>query len=171
MTPEEHQRRIREVAERLAERLAEQWPEPGADINDLEDFAERMGRDVQREIGERTLQEEAERKEGNQSACRCGGAATYQRYHALTLATAAGRVRVRRAYYHCAGCGQGHCPADARFRLGTSNTTPTAQARLAVLSALEPYVQVAALVRQLGLPLELDLKSTERVTQAVGVQL
>ena len=52
MTPEERQRRIREVAERLAERLAEQWPETGADINDLEDFAERMGQDVQREISE-----------------------------------------------------------------------------------------------------------------------
>jgi hypothetical protein len=32
-------------------------------------------------------------------------------------------------------------------------------------------VQVAALVKQLGLPLELDLKRTERVTQAVGRQL
>jgi hypothetical protein len=171
LTPEERQRRIREVAERLAERLAEQWPEEGADINDLEDFAERMGRDVQREVSERTLPEEAARKEGNQSACSCGGTATFQRHHALTLVTAAGRVRVRRAYYHGAACGKGHCPADARLRLGPSNTTPTAQARLAVLSALEPYVQVADLVKQLGLPLELDLKSTERVTQAVGARL
>src|SRR5687768_13141152 len=171
MTPEERQRRIREVAERLAERLAEQWPEEGADINDLEDFAERMGQDVQREISERTLQEEAARKEGNQSACPCGGMATYRRHHGLTLVTAAGKVRVRRPYFHCRCCGQGHCPADARLRLGPGHTTPTAQARLAVLSALEPYVQVADLVRQLGLPLALDLKRTERVTQALGRQL
>ena len=90
MTPEERQRRIREVAERLAERLAEQWPETGADINDLEDFAERMGQDVQREISEGALHEEAERREGNQSACPCGGTATFQRYHGLTVVTAAG---------------------------------------------------------------------------------
>jgi hypothetical protein len=171
MTPEERQRRIREIAERVAERVAEQWPEEGADINDLEDFAERMGRDLQHEISERSLRKEAERKEGNQSACGCGAMATYQRYHGLTLVTAAGRVRVRRAYYHCARCGQGHCPADARLRLGPGNTTPTAQARLAVLSGLEPYVQVADLVKQLGRPLELDLKTTERVTQAVGAGL
>lgn len=171
MTPEERQRRIDELAKRLAERLAEQWPETGADINDLEDFAERMGQDVQRELIERTLPEEAERKEGNQSACPCGGTATFKRYHGLTVVTAAGRVRVRRAYYHCAGCGQGHCPADGRLRLGPGNTTPTAQARLAVLSALEPYVQVADLIAQLGLPLELDLKSTERVTQGVGARV
>lgn len=171
MTLAERQQRIREVAERLAERLAEQWPEEGADINDLEDFAERMGQDVQRELRERTLQREAERKEGNQAACPCGGTATFQRHHGLTLVTAAGRVRVQRAYYHCGRCGKGRCPADARLRLGPSHTTPTAQARLTVLSALEPYVQVAALIQQLGLPLQLDLKSTERVAQAVGAQL
>ena len=126
MTPEERQRRIREIAERVAERAVDQWPEDGADINDLEDFAERMGQDLQRELSERALQKEAERKEGNQSACRCGGTATYQRHHSLTLVTAAGRLRVRRAYYYCPGCGKGHCPADARLRLGPSNTTPTA---------------------------------------------
>jgi hypothetical protein len=171
MTPEERERRIREIAERMAERLVEQWPEEGADINDIEDFAERLGQDVQREISAQILQRQAERKEGNQTTCPCGGTATYQRHHGLTLVTAAGRLRVRRAYYHCERCGKGRCPADARLRLGPSNTTPTAQARLAVLSALEPYLQVADLVKQLGLPLELDLKSTERVTQAVGAQL
>jgi hypothetical protein len=149
MTPEERECRIRELAERLAERLVQQWPEAGTDINDLEDFAERIGQDVQQEIIERTLPEEAERKEGNQSACPCGGTASFQRYHGLTVVTAAGRVRVRRAYYHCERCGKGHCPADGRLRLGPSNTTPTAQARLAVLSALEPYVRVDDLCVQL----------------------
>ena len=171
MTPEEHQRRIREIAERVAERVAEHWPEPGADIIDLEDFAERMGYDLQREISEQVLREEAERKEGNQSACPCGSRATFQRHHGLTLVTAAGRLRVRRAYYHCERCGRGHCPADARLRLGPSNMTPTAQARLSVLSVLEPYVQVEDLIWQLGLPLQVDLKSIERVTQAVGACL
>lgn len=174
MSPEEHQRRIREIAERVAARLAEHWPEPGAHINELEDFAERMGREVQREVNEQVIREEAERKEGNHCACPrpgCGGRALFQRFHGLGLVTAAGRLRVRRPYYLCERCGHGFCPADLRLGLGPANTTPTAQARLAVLSALEPYVQVADLVRQLGLPLELDLKSTERVTQAVGDRL
>lgn len=174
MTPEEHQRRIREIAERVAQRLAERWPEQGAHINDLEDFAERMGREVQRELSEQVIREEAERKEGNHCACPhpgCGGRALFQRFHGLGIVTAAGRLRVLRAYYLCELCGHGFCPADLRLGLGPANTTPTAQARLAVLSALEPYVQVADLVKQLGLPLELDLKSTERVTQAVGARL
>jgi len=168
MSPEEREQRIRAIAERLAERLAEQWPEAGSDINDLEDFAERLGREVQREITDEALTEDAARQDGSQSACPCGGTANYQRHHALTLVTAAGRCRVRRPYYYCRRCSRGHCPADTRLRLGPANTTPRAQARIAVLAALEPYVQVADLCVQLGLPLELDVKSTEQVAQAVG---
>lgn len=171
MTPEERRTRIREVAERVAERLAEHWPEDGAHINDLEDFAERMGRDLQREVSEGILLEEAARKPGPQTACACGQAATYRRHHAQWIVTLAGRLRVSRAYYCCPHCGKGQCPADARLGLGPANTTPATQARLALLSALVPYGQVRDLLGQLGLPVELDLRSTERVAQAVGERL
>jgi hypothetical protein len=174
MRPDDRQRRIREIAQRVAERLVEHWPAGGAHVNELEDFAERMGQEVQREVSAEVLREEAARKEGNHCVCPregCGGRATFQRLHGLGIVTAAGRQRVERPYYQCERCDHGFCPADGRLGLGPGNTTPTAQARLAVLSALEPYVQVADLIFQLGLPLQLDLKSTERVTQAVGARL
>ena len=163
--------RIRELAERMTERMAHHWPEGDLTVNDIEALAERVAHDVQHEISERFLQEEAERKAGNQLACPCGQRARYQRHHALPLATLSGRVVVRRAYYYCRGCGKGFCPADGWLGLGAANTTPAAQARLAVLAALEPYVQIDDLLAQLGLPLKVDLKSTERVAQAVGTQL
>lgn len=171
MTPEERKYHISEIARRLAEQLTTAWPEGDVTINAIEDLAERLGHDVQREISGRLLQDEAARREGNQTGCPCGGSATYRGHNKLTLVTAAGRLRVRRAYYYCDHCREGHCPADRRLGLGPANTTPTTQARLAVLSALSPYVQVKDLVAQLGLPLQLDIKSTERVAQAVGAQL
>lgn len=171
MNPEERERRIREIAERLAERLAAEWPEGNLTVNEIEDLAERVGHDVQREITDGFLREEAARKEGHQAACSCGGTATYRRHNELTVVTAGGRVRVRRAYYYCPSCRKGHCPADRRLGLGPANTTPTAQARLAVLSALATFVQVPDLLAQLGLPLELDIKSTEQVAQGVGKQV
>ena len=172
MTPEERERRIREIAERLAQRLDEEWPEGNLTINDIEDLAERLGHDVQREITDRFLREEAERKEeGPQASCPCGGSARYRGHNELTVVTAAGRVRVRRAYYYCDHCRTGHCPADRRLGLGPANTTPVAQARLSVLAALATFVQVPDLLAQLGLPLQVDIKSTERVAQRVGGQL
>lgn len=171
MTPEERTAQIRNVLDRVAARLAEHWPEDGAHINQLEEFAERMGRDLQREVSKEVLQEDAARKDGCKTACPCGGVAKYKRRNGLDIVTLAGRLRVRRAYYICKACGKGHCPADERLGLGPSNTTPATQARLAFLSSLEPYVKVRHLVHQLGLPLQLDIKSTELVTQAVGARL
>src|SRR5437879_4673228 len=104
MTPEERERRIREIAERLAQRLDEEWPEGNLTVNDIEDMAERLGHDVQREITDRFLREEAERQEGHQAACPCGGTACYRRHNELTVVTTGGRVRVRRAYYYCSRC-------------------------------------------------------------------
>jgi len=59
MTPEERERRIREIAERLAERLDTEWREGNLTVNEIEELAERVGQDVQREITERFLREEA----------------------------------------------------------------------------------------------------------------
>lgn len=171
MSTTERERHIREIAQRLAEQLLGEWPEGDLGVNAIEDLAERLGRQVQREVSERLLREEAARKEGHRAACACGRGATYRRHHPLPILTAAGRLVVQRAYYRCDYCRTGQCPADARLGLGPANTTPTAQARLAVLAALSPYVQVDDLVLQLGLPLHLDLKSTERVAQAVGARL
>ena len=171
MPPTEREGHIREIAQRLAERLAAEWPEGDLTINQIEDLAEQLGHDVQAEVSARLLRETAARKEGHRAACPCGGWATYRRHYPLPIVTAAGRLAVQRAYYYCDHCRTGQCPADARLGLGPANTTPTAQARLAVLAALSPYVQVADLVLQLGLPLHLDLKSTERVAQAVGQRL
>jgi hypothetical protein len=168
MSPEERQQKIRELAKQLAPQFRAHRPAPGADINELEDFVAEIGYAVQRELAEDLLNEEASRKEGNRTACPCGNSATFQRFHALRVLTSLGLVTVRRAYYRCGQCGAGHCPADARFRLGPSNTTPRVQAQIAAMGALVPYGQVGTLCRQLGLPYRLDLKTGERITQGVG---
>ena len=84
------------------------------------------------------------------------------------MITAQGRVRVRRAYYHCAACGIGFCPLDHAWGLGPAQTTPTVQARTAALGAWLPYTRLPEVSRQLGLPWRLDVKSGELVTQRVG---
>jgi hypothetical protein len=167
----EREEQIEALMRQYRERLEQALPEGPLDINQIEDLAGRLGQDVQRDLTERLVREEMEREDGNPTACPCGGVARFRGRYAQQIVTAAGRLRVRRAYFHCAACGKGRCPADARLGLGPANTTPTAQARLAVLSALVPYTQVNDLLAQLGLPLALDIKSTERVAQGVGTRL
>jgi hypothetical protein len=47
-----------------------------------------------------------------QLACPCGRTAQYVGLRAKTLVTAQGTVKLRRAYYLCADCGEGRCPSS-----------------------------------------------------------
>jgi len=168
---QERKERIRRIAERLAERLEQEWPDEEAHINAIEEVAERLGREVMHEITSEVLPERTGRKPGNQSACACGKMARYRSMNALTLVTTHGRLRVRRAYFHCGAWGEGHCPLDAKWNLGPGNTTPAVQDLVAGLAALLPYVQVPAVLRRVKASVQLGVKTIEQVTQAVGRQL
>ncbi len=128
MTPEERHRKLQEIAAHVVQRLEQEWPAADAHVNELEDLAERVGRELMREVSETLLRERAPRREGNQTACACGGRADYRGDQWLTLVTAHGRIPVERAYFYCAHCRSGHCPRDRQWGLGPAHTTPTVQA-------------------------------------------
>lgn len=168
MTPTEREQQIRELAERFARRLQETWPEGETDITRIEEIAGELGSLVSEAVTRELGREQSERPEGKQTLCPCGQAARFKGHYGLEVVTAHGRLRVARAYFHCAACGQGFCPLDHRWGLGPANTTPTVQAKVTALAAQLPYVQVPAVLRQLGLPIRLDIKSVEAIAQQVG---
>ena len=168
MTSEEREQKIRELAECFASRLRQTWPAGETDITRIEEIAGELGTLVAEEVTKELGQEQAERPEGNQALCRCRGVARFKGHYGLEVITAHGRLRVARAYYYCAACRQGFAPLDRRWGLGPANTTPTVQAKVTVLAAQVPYTQVPALFQQLGLPIRIDIKSTEAVAQHVG---
>jgi len=167
----EKQERIRRITERVAQRLQQEWPKGKTHINEIEELAERIGREVMHEITREVLPEQTQPKAANQSACACGSSARYRSMNALTLVTRHGRLRVRRPYFHCGACGKGHCPLDAEWGLGPGNTTPAVQDLCAGLAALVPYVQVPGVLRRVGSPVVLGIKTLEQVTQALGARL
>jgi hypothetical protein len=165
---QEQQERIQRISERVAERLRQEWPQGRVHINEIEEMAERIGREVMEEITRAVLPEQTEPKTSNQSACACGKMARYRSMNWLPLVTTHGRFRVRRAYFHCSACGHGHCPLDREWGLGPANTTPSVADLVAGLCALVPYVQVPGVLRRVHSPVHLGVKTLELVTQAVG---
>ena len=169
MTPEERRRKLDEIARRVVDRMDREWPEADADITEVEDLAERVGREMMRELTEEMLREQAERRPGNQSACpRCRRAAFFRGKQSLTVVTAHGRIPVERPYYYCGLCRVGHCPLDRRWRLGPAHTTPTVQALAAAVAAEVAYVQVPGLLDRLGVPVHLGVTTVEEIAQRVG---
>ena len=168
MTPEERHRKLQEIAAHVVERLEQEWPAADAHVNELEDLAERVGRELMREVSETLLRERAPRREGNQTACACGGRADYRGDQWLTLVTAHGRIPVERAYFYCAHCRSGHCPRDRQWGLGPAHTTPTVQALVADCAAEIAYTKVPRWLRRLRLPIHLGVKSVEEMAQRLG---
>ena len=171
MTPEEREATIREITERLAERLRQHWPDEQVPLSEIEDVVGRVGGETLRELTEEMLQEQVRRREGNQSACACGGVALFRGYYGLTITSEHGPVRLERAYYYCARCRQGHCPVDQVLGLGPAATTPAVQAKVTALAARLPYTQVPLVLAQLGLRYRPCVKSVEAIAQRLGAQL
>ncbi|MBI5210127.1 MAG: hypothetical protein HY927_09180 [Elusimicrobia bacterium] len=45
-------------------------------------------------------------------SCPCGGKARFINNRAKTITTLVSDFRIRQAYYHCSGCGEGQVPLD-----------------------------------------------------------
>jgi hypothetical protein len=171
MTPQERDRKIEEIARRVAERLKQEWPDHEAHINDLEDLAERVGRTVMREVTEELLREQVARRKRSETACTCGAQAEFKRCHSLTLVTLHGRFPVARPYYYCARCRHGSCPVDQEWNLGPAHTTPSVQSLVGGLAALVSYVQVPHVLRRCHVPITLSIKSREQIAQRLGARV
>jgi hypothetical protein len=172
MTPSERHARLREIAERVVERVEREWPTDGADITEAEDLVERVGREMMRELTEELGGEEAQRRCGNRAACpECRQAALFRGYQSLTVVTLHGRVSVSRAAYYCRQCRAGFCPVDRRWRLGPANTTPAVQALVAALAAEVAYVQVPGLLARVGVPVYLGVTTVELLAQRLGAAI
>src|SRR6266700_786319 len=138
----ERDRKWGEFACRYRERLAQEWPEGETDVTRIEEIVARVERETTRELTEEMIKEQTGKRQGNQSACGCGGTATYRKQSTITLVTAFGRVRSERAYFYCGQCREGHCPQDRAWGIGPGHTTPTAQSLVGYLAATGAYVQV-----------------------------
>lgn len=169
--PTKRQEKLDEIARRFRERLEQEWPEGVTDVTGIEEIVLRIEHEVLREVTEEMLREQSGKRESNRKACSCGGEARYRKNSPVEIVTLFGRVRVQRAYFHCAACGKGQCPQDQAWRLGLGNTTPTVQALVAALGAFGSYVQTPALLRRVRPQLALDVKTIEWLSQRVGSQV
>ena len=87
------------------------------------------------------------------AACGCGGAATarYQRQRTAQCKTLLGGIELKRAYYLCGDCHQGHCPLDRSLGLSAGGISDGLEALLALLGAEFSYSHAAELVEQVSL--------------------
>jgi hypothetical protein len=139
---------------------------------DLEQ-AELMMRDGVLTIGARLLEASiAARgtgKQGPRRPCPCGGVATGEGSRPKGVQTLVGWITVRRAYYVCPTCGQGHCPLDAALGLARDSLSPGVRRLTCRLGALLPFAEAATTLAATT-RVRLSASTVRTVTEAVGAR-
>jgi hypothetical protein len=108
-------------------------------------------------------------KSGPRRPCPCGEEAICEGYRGKGVQTVVGWISIRRAYYACARCGQGHCPLDAPLGLTRDSLSPGVRRVTGRLGALLPFAEAADTLAATA-RVHLSASTVRRVTEAVGAQ-
>jgi hypothetical protein len=105
--------------------------------------------------------------QGPRAGCEAGHQAVYAGCRAKTITTVLGPVQVTRAWYHCAACGRGFAPRDARLGVAGSSLSPGLAEMIARAGSEVPFGKAAGLLAGLA-GIELTAKRVERSAEASG---
>jgi len=161
----------------LKQRLGEQVPAIMAeyegeitttDLSELENAVKQMTHEVGNEVIQQVLEAQDDRYPADYESCpQCGGPAKYQRRRPGMVITLQGRVYYQRAYYLCAGCGQGHYPTDQRLGIQPGQMSQEVIKLAALVGIQEAFGTSRDLLARLTL-LELSPNSIRKACQIVG---
>jgi hypothetical protein len=104
---------------------------------------------------------------GPRADCGSGHQAEFASYRAKTIDTVLGPVALRRAWYHCAGCGHGMAPRDAELGVARASMSPGLARMTARAAATVPFAKARRLLAELA-GIELTIKRVERSAEAAG---
>jgi hypothetical protein len=80
----------------------------------------------------------------------CGHHAEMVSRRDKTVDTVPGRVRIRRAWYHCTACGHGFAPRDAQLGIAGQGMSPGLRKMCARAAAAVPFAAAARLIGELA---------------------
>jgi hypothetical protein len=105
--------------------------------------------------------------EGARRPCGCGGVQRFVEHRPRELLTQLGTVRLRRAYYRCAACGQSTLPYDQQQGLGRAQVSVGLAQAATLLGVQAPYALASETLYQLT-GQRLSERTVARLTEQVG---
>lgn len=102
--------------------------------------------------------------------CSCGRAARYAGRRTKVFESALGPLELERAYYHCAGCGEGFYPRDRQLGLGNFSLSPAVTRMVATVAALVSFQESSQLLEELA-GVRVEAKQVERAAEALGMEI
>lgn len=107
---------------------------------------------------------------GSQIDCGQGHQAQFIAYRTKDLVTVLSSVKVERAYYHCAVCGQGRIPKDEDLDIVDSSFSPGVRRMMGRVGGKEAFDEARRDLEELA-GVVVKTKAVERVSEAIGQQI
>jgi hypothetical protein len=104
---------------------------------------------------------------GQRVGCGSGHLAEFVGYRGKNVDTVLGRIRLRRAYYHCPACQRGVVPRDSQLGVDGQSLSPGLRRMVARVAAVAPFAGAAELLADLA-GIRLSTKRVERAAEADG---
>lgn len=141
-------------------------------VAEAEELAQAITRQLAQTIVETGVQKLAGRASylGTRQPCPCGGKARFLDYRPRWLHTVCGEVKVKRAYYHCAGCGCGASPWDRQQGLNRRVWTPAAKALVNEVCVRVSYGEGTQLLERM-VGLRIEESSAQDLVHEIGERL
>ena len=107
---------------------------------------------------------------GPRVSCGQGHEADFIDYRSKGVLTVLSRIRVHRAYYHCAACQQGVIPKDCDLDIASTSFSPGLRRLMARVGAKEPFDEGRVDLEELA-GIVVKTKEVERISEAIGEQV
>jgi hypothetical protein len=170
LTDRDRQSVIEALVRQFRNHLQDQLPQADQTLDQIEEMAAKIGRQVSQEIQERVTQEQSDLPRCSEQECSCGARTRYKGEQSRTLVTAHGGLTFRRAVYYCRACQKNWIPADALLGLASGTLSPQVREWATYLGGMLPFGE-AATTLELLTHVAVSASSLERVTVQAGKAL
>jgi hypothetical protein len=137
------------------------------DLGDLEATVRNMLDSLGKGLLQRLVERSDKGYRGSRIPCDCGGTLRFVGNRVKNINTNFGWIEVRRAYYHCAGCGKVDIPYDRRSGLGSEQISPGLARACCLLATSDSFVQTREKIKHL-LGRDVSTTTIGRVVGQVG---
>lgn len=161
---------IADLLDKMRRQIEEQLPRDKATLDQIEDVAGKIGRQVSQEIQRKLVEESSKQNKTSKAACACGRLARHKGQQPRSVVTAHGVLSVERAIYHCPVCQQSFAPLDQQLGLDSGTTTTQVRLWVALLAGQMPFAQAATTLQMLT-GVALSASSIERQSVIIGTSL
>ena len=119
---------------------------------------------------EQRLNADTSDERGARTCCGCGQPARFAGRRTKQVESVLGRLRLERAYYHCASCGHGYCPRDQHLGIENTSLSPALTRMTGTVGALVSFQEGSALLTELA-GVAVEAKQVERTAEALGKEI